>query len=73
MFRIGIIGSDNSHARFSKLVNLPDPKSEQYLFPDCRVVGIFGLDKERTKQVARDGGIDFIAEKPEDLMERLMQ
>lgn len=72
MFRIGIVGSDNSHAEiFSKLVNLPDPKSGQSLFPDCKVVGIYGLEKERTKQVARDGSIDFIAEKPEDLMGKI--
>lgn len=69
MFRIGIIGSDNSHAdAFSMLVNIPDKKTGEYAFPDCKVVGIFGLDKERTEQVARDGKIDFIAEKPEDLI-----
>lgn len=69
MFRIGIIGSDNSHAdAFSQLVNLPDSKTGEYLFPDCKVVGIFGLEKERTLQVANSGRIDFIAEKPEDLI-----
>lgn len=68
MFRIGIIGSDNSHAEaFSQLVNLPNEKGE-YKYPDFRVTGIFGLDPERTKQVAADGKIEFIAEKPEDLM-----
>ena len=69
MYRIGIIGSDNSHAdAFSMLVNLPDAKTGEYLYPDCRVTGIFGLDKERTQQVATDGKIGFIAEKPEDLL-----
>lgn len=69
MFRIGIVGSDNSHAdAFSKLVNLPDPKTGEYAFPDCKVVGIYGFDKERTEQVAKNGNIEFIAEKPEDLM-----
>lgn len=69
MFKIGIVGSDNSHAEaFSKLVNFPDSKTGEYAFPDCKVVGIYGFDKERTEQVARDGKIDFIAEKPEDLI-----
>lgn len=72
MFRIGIIGSDNSHAdAFSKLVNLPDPKTGEFLFPDCKVVGIFGLEKERTEQVAKAGQIEFIAERPEDLIGRV--
>lgn len=69
MYRIGIIGSDNSHAEaFSQLVNIPNPETGEYLYPDFKVTGIFGLDEVRTKQVAADGKIEFIAEKPEDLM-----
>lgn len=69
MFRIGIIGSDNSHAEiFSKLVNIPDQDTGEYLFPDCKVVGIFGIEEERTKQVAEAGKIEYIAKRPEDLM-----
>ncbi|WP_165000869.1 Gfo/Idh/MocA family protein [Xylanivirga thermophila] len=69
MFRIGILGSDNSHAEiFSKIINFPDPVTGEYVYPDCKVVGIFGLEKERTEQVARDGGIEFISKTPKDLM-----
>lgn len=69
MFRIGIIGSDSSHADiFSKLLNIPDPDTGELLFPDFKVTGIFGLDKERTGQVARDGKIGFIAETPGQLI-----
>lgn len=68
MFKIGIIGSDNSHAEvFSKLVNLPDSNG-YFQFPDFRVTGIFGLESERTAQVAQDGAIEYIAEKPEYLI-----
>lgn len=68
MFRIGIIGSDNSHAlAFAKLVNFPDGRTGNYPFPDCRVTGIFGLDRARTEEVASKGGIDFIADEPEGL------
>ncbi len=72
MYKIGIIGSDNSHAdAFAKLVNLPDSKTGEYLFPDFKVAGIFGVEKERTEEVAQNGKIEFIAEKPEELMERV--
>ena len=72
MFKIGIIGSDNSHAEiFSKLVNIPDPITGDFLFPDFKVTSIFGLDKVRTGQVAGDGKIGFIAETPEQLMDKV--
>ena len=69
MFKIGIIGSDNSHAdAFSKLVNLPDKETGEYMFPDMRVTGIFGLQKERTEEVANNGKIEFVAQTPQELM-----
>jgi Predicted dehydrogenases and related proteins len=72
MFRIGIIGSDNSHAdAFSQLVNLADEKTGEFLYPDCRVTAIFGLESERTEQVAKEGKIEFIAERPEDLLDKV--
>ncbi len=68
MFRIGILGSDNTHAdAFSKTVNLPDEKTGQYLFPDFKITCIFGLDKTRTEEVASKGKIECIVEKPEDM------
>lgn len=71
MFRIGIIGSDNSHAlAFAKLVNFPDESIGKYLFPDFRVTGIYGQESARTEEVATKGGIDFIAAKPEDLLDK---
>lgn len=69
MFKIGIIGSDNTHAdAFAKLVNLPDEKTGEYLFPDFKITSIFGLDKKRTEEVAANGRIECIVEKPEELM-----
>ncbi|MBR5478995.1 MAG: Gfo/Idh/MocA family oxidoreductase [Clostridia bacterium] len=71
MFRIGIVGSDNSHAdAFSKLINIPD-ENGNYRYPDCRVTAIFGLEKERTEEVATNGKIDYIAEKVEDLYDKV--
>ena len=71
MLRIGIIGSDNSHAlAFSKLANLPNAQGE-YAFENVRVAGIFGLDAKRTAQVAQEGNIPFIAQSPEELKGRV--
>ncbi len=72
MFRIGIIGSDNSHAdAFSKLINLKNPETGELEYPDCKVTGIFGLEKERTEEVAKNGAIEFIASTPEELIGRV--
>jgi predicted dehydrogenase len=72
MHRIGIIGSDNSHAlAFSKLANIPDERTGEYVFPDVRVTGIFGLDKNQTEKVANEGRIEFMANRPQDLMGRV--
>ena len=69
MFRIGIIGSDNSHAdAFSKLINLKNPETGELESPDCEVTGIFGLEKETTEEVAKNGAIEFIASTPEELI-----
>ena len=56
MYKIGILGSDNSHAlAFSKLVNIPDPATGEYLYPDIRITGIYGHDSEQTEKVATEG------------------
>jgi len=68
MFKIGIIGSDNSHAdAFAQLVNLPD-ENGVFAFPDFKITSIFGLEKSRTEEVAEKGKIETIVEKPEDMM-----
>lgn len=69
MFNIGIVGSDNTHAgSFANLVNFPDPKTGEYLFPDFKITGIFGLDRKRTEEVAENGKIEYIADRPEDFI-----
>lgn len=68
MFRIGILGSDNSHAdRFSEILNRPDHPA--YL-PDsgAQVVAIWGQEAERTQQVAENGRIPTIATDPGDML-----
>ena len=65
MIKIGMIGSDNSHAlAFSKLANI-----DRVLGDRCRVVGIWGAEADRTQEVAREGGIETIVENPAHLLD----
>ncbi|GIV78159.1 MAG: hypothetical protein KatS3mg050_2553 [Litorilinea sp.] len=71
MLKIGILGSDNSHAeRFSEILNRPDHPSYQ-ADADARVVAIWGEDPERTRQVAEHGHIDAIVARPEEMLGRV--
>lgn len=67
MLKIGILGSDNSHAlHFSQAVNIE--KDGQYLFPDARVTHIYGHDVQITKDVAEEGKIDNIVSDYKDMI-----
>ncbi len=68
MFRIGILGSDNSHAdRFSEILNLPDHPA--YLpGSGAQVVAIWGQEEERTRQVAANNRIPTIVANPLDML-----
>ena len=69
MYKIGIVGSDNSHAdAFSKLMNIRDPQTGEYNYPDFRVEAIFGLDPVRTKEVADKGNIPTIVNDPSEML-----
>jgi predicted dehydrogenase len=64
MLRIGIVGSDNSHAvAYSKLANI-----DRIVGDTAQVVAITGPDPERTKEVAGLGNIPEIVDRPEDLL-----
>ncbi|MDZ4860997.1 MAG: Gfo/Idh/MocA family oxidoreductase [Candidatus Hydrogenedentes bacterium] len=66
MFRLGIIGSDNSHAEaFSRLVNIEGdgPRIE-----DVRVTHIYGTDPARTQEVATSCQIPNIVTRSEDML-----
>ena len=65
MLKIGIVGSDNSHAiAYSKLANV-----EKIVGDKCQVVGIWGQEEARTREVAVAGEIGTIVAAPEDLLE----
>lgn len=63
MKRIGIIGTENSHAmHFAKYINLPNPESGELLYDDVRVVGVYGPDPDSARAIHDAVGVDFIAE-----------
>jgi len=65
MVRVGIVGSDNSHAEaFSKLCNVP----QDLTVADAKVVAIFGVDPARTKEVATLGNVPRIVDRPEEMI-----
>lgn len=71
MIRIGIIGSESSHAAaFAKYFNCPDPKTGICRYQDIRVVAAAG-SKESLDVLAREAGPLFFAEKPEDLLGKI--
>lgn len=67
MIKIGIVGSDNSHAiAYSRLANV-----DRVLGDRSRVVAIWGAEQQRTEEVAREGQIEAIVARPEDLVGRV--
>lgn len=58
VYKIGIVGSDNSHAiTFSQIANGVD--KENYV-SGFKVTHLFGLDEERNKEVAEKGKIEKV-------------
>ena len=63
MMRIGMIGTDSSHAEaFCSLLNHPDCNTGQYLYPDFKVTAIYGESKERTQEIAERYHIPVIVD-----------
>lgn len=64
MIRIGIVGSDNSHAlAFAKLANI-----DKALGDRCAVVGIWGADSAQAESVATEAKIAKVVERPEAMI-----
>lgn len=72
MYRVGIIGTENTHAMaFARLLNLPDQESGKRLYEDVRVVGVYGPEPDGARQVWEQTGADFIAKTPGDFLGRV--
>ena len=71
MVRIGIIGTENSHAMaFAKYFNLPDAATGKMHYDDVRVVAVMG-DPDSTAAIVKETGVAFVAEKVEDFFGRV--
>jgi predicted dehydrogenase len=69
MIRIGIVGSDNSHAqRFPELTNLEDWPAEKHV-EGAKVVAIWGRDDARTQEVAEAANIPNIVSDPSEMLD----
>lgn len=69
MLRIGIVGSESSHAmQFAKYFNLPDPVTGAVRYEDIRVTAIMG-DPDSAAQTAAQAQIPQIAESLQELSE----
>lgn len=67
MIRIGIIGSDSSHAdAFSALANLPD-STGNYRYADVRITAIWGEDPIRTRALSQKNKIETVCEAPGEM------
>ena len=63
MFRIGIIGTENSHAAaLAKLFQ------EDSAFADLELVALGGDYPESNQKMREEFGVDLIAERPEDML-----
>ena len=71
MFRVGILGSENSHAMaFSQIFNGFNTAFTGE-FEDIRVVGTFGTDDASNQALVEKAGVEFIADSPRDLLGRV--
>lgn len=71
MIRIGIVGSESSHATaFARYFNCPNPKTGLYRYHEIRVVAAVG-SKESQEMLVQEAGPLFLAETPEDLLGKI--
>ncbi len=68
MKRIGILGTENSHAKaFTRIFNLPDGNGN-YRYPDFRVTTLYALERKPSDDIIADVGGDIeIVESPEKM------
>lgn len=68
MYRIGIYGTENSHAMaFAQILNGLNPDF-QGQFDDFRVVAVGGIDPAASKAVAEKCNVDRIVNQPEEML-----
>ena len=68
MYRIGILGAENSHAMaFAQIFNGYKPELADR-FPDIRVTAVGGMYPEENRKVYEQCGLDLLCANPEDML-----
>ncbi len=63
MYKIAILGSENSHAiNFAQLINGGHPMREGRGYSDFKVIGAYGYDEKANKELLEKGGVEYIAD-----------
>lgn len=71
MFRIGILGTENSHAnQFAKFINQP-LEDGSFRYPDCKVTCVYGLYPESNEKVVKESNIDCIAKSIDEMLDKV--
>lgn len=69
MYRVGIIGAENSHAlAFAKLFNMGKNHNGTPRYRDVRVTGVFGPDASAAEQIREEAETEYIASSPEEFL-----
>ena len=67
-YRIGILGTENSHANcFADYINKPDENGNMRC-PDCRVTMVYGHYPEANQFLVKEYGVDKIATSVEEML-----
>ena len=68
MYRIGILGAENSHAMaFAQIFNGYKPELADR-FPDIRVTAVGGMYPEENRKVYEQCGLDLLCQDPEEMI-----